>query len=213
MNVKVKHIHLSLTHTQAQTGSYKAVTDKRQQTVYVCVGGCVCLHAHTCIHVSLSVCKEVLIRQKRGGTANPKSKRAHLRDPRVPRYDWRVSFHWRCRTGDGLWLSRPKGPLWFHVFQLLHHAPLSTTKEGPLWVCLCIGVMWCAWHGCAWPSVLIVWSVKIAGCYHLVKSFFLFVFFNLFYLHTNPLFTSPSIIASSTTIPTCASIRGPIHPN
>lgn len=144
----------------------------------VCVGVCVCLHAHTCIHVSLSVCKEVLIRQKRGGTVNPKSEHAHLRDPRVPCYDWQASFHWRCRTGDGLGPSRPKGPLWLHVSQLLHHAPLSITKEGALVsvsVRLCIRAVWCAWHGCAWPSVLILWSVKTAGCYRLVKSFVSFV--------------------------------------
>lgn len=120
--------------------------------MYVCmcvfVGACVCLHAHTCTHVSLSVCKEVLIRQKRGGTVNPKSEHTHLRDPRVPCDDWQASFHWRCRTGDGLGPSRPKGPLWLHVSQLLHHAPLSTTKEGPMWVCLCVCVLgWCGVHG------------------------------------------------------------------
>lgn len=156
------------------------MTHKKQQTVHACV----CLRAHMCIHVSLSVCKEVLIRQKRGGTVNPRSEHAHLRDPRVPCYDWQASFHWRCRTGNGLGPSRPKGPLWLHVSQLLHHAPLSTTKEGPLWVCLilCIRVMWCAWHGCAWPSVLILRSVKTAGCYRLVKCFVLLLNMSTFFL-------------------------------
>lgn len=133
--------------------------------VSVCLWVCV-LRAY---NISLSVCKEVLLRQKRGGTVNPKSKPAHLRDPRVPpRDDWHASFHRRCRTGDGLWLSRPKGPLWLHVSQLLHHAPLSTPKEGPSWVCMS-GATRCAWHGCAWPSVLILRSVKIAGCCRSVR--------------------------------------------
>lgn len=86
---------------------------------------------------------------------NPKAKHAHLGDLRVPCYDWQAPFHWRGRMGDGLGLSRPKGPLWLHVSQLLHHAPLSTTKKGLLWVPLCIKLTWCAWHGVVWPSILI----------------------------------------------------------
>lgn len=138
------------TQTWAETRSYKAVTDKKQLTVCMCVfvGVCARMHTRAQIHVSLSVCKEVLIGQKRGGTVNPKSEHAQRRDPRVPCYDWQASFHWRCRTGDGLGPSRPKGPLWLHVSQLLHHAPLSTTKEGPLWACLCVCVLgWCGVHG------------------------------------------------------------------
>lgn len=86
---------------------------------------------------------------------NPKAKHAHLGDLRVPCYDWQAPFHWRGRMGDGLGLSRPKGPLWLHVSQLLHRAPLSTTKKGLLWVPLCIKLTWCAWHEVVWPSILI----------------------------------------------------------
>lgn len=50
---------------------------------------------------------------------------------------------------DGLGPSRPKGPLWLHVSQLLQHAPLSKTKEGLLCARLGIRVMRFAWHGLA----------------------------------------------------------------
>lgn len=118
---------------------------------------CLRRHVHTCI----SVCRDVLIRLRWGWWGwgycilNPKAKHAHLEDLRVPCYDWQAPFHWRGRMGDGLGLSRPKGPLWLHVSQLLHHAPLSTTKKGLLWVPLCIKLTWCAWHGVVWPSILI----------------------------------------------------------
>lgn len=107
------------------------------------------------MHVSQSVCKEILIRQKRGGTVNPTSEQAHLWDPRVPCYDWQASFHRRCRTRDGLGPSRPKGPLWLHVSQLLHCSPHSMTEEGLLQVCV---LGWDGSHGIGLPDLLLQFS-------------------------------------------------------